>query len=385
MKLSNVLGAVLVVLLVVVTVSLLGSYVLGYPVLLGYVESGSMSDTLEEGDGFVSVPAPLAGDAGQNDVVVFQAEEIHGGDLTTHRIVEERPEGYITQGDNNPFTDQSTGEPPVTDGQVKAVALTMNGEVVRIPQLGSGAAMVSSTLDTAERTVAGALGVRRLGSEQLAYILFGAGTLLFLATLLVGTEHRKRERARSRSRPGVIDMRLVLVGCIVLIWVGATAGMIAPAGTETYDIVSTEGDSSNPTIIPVGETDSFESELHNGGVLPTVSYLEPRSDGIEITPNQHRMGRNETANATVTFHALDETGRVVRSMTEYRYFAILPAPVIDSAYQTHPWLPYLLINTVLTVPFVFLWLVIGGTPTTVRLRNRDRPTSSGIFEKILGG
>ena len=383
MTLNRLLTLVVAGMLAVVLVALLAGHVLGYPVLLGYVESGSMEPALNEGDGFIAVPAPLAGDVETGDVVVFEAEQLHGGELTTHRVVEQRADGYITRGDANPFTDQSRNEPPVTDGQVKAVALTADGEVVRIPHLGTAVEAIGATLDRVERAVAGWFGVPRLGSQQLASLLFGLGLVTFALALLGDKTDRDRSRSRSRLRSGVIDTRLVLAVSIVLVCGAATLAMVVPAGTETYGIISTEGDSENPTIIPTGESDSFEFEVHNGGFVPTVSYVEPRSGGIDIDPDRIALGTNETANATVTFHAPDETGYYQRSLTEYRYLALAPPAVIDTLYQTHPWLPYGLIYTVLGFPLVLLWAALGGRDSALRVRRRTRDRPSGIVDSLV--
>ncbi|KPN31210.1 signal peptidase I [Halolamina pelagica] len=123
--------------LVLVVASLLLGQVLGTPVLLGYVETGSMEPTLEPGDGFVAVPAAVTGDVEEGDVIVFRAEELQGGGLTTHRVVGETERGYITRGDANPFTDQDGNEPPVKEGQIVAEALQIGGSVVVIPNLGT--------------------------------------------------------------------------------------------------------------------------------------------------------------------------------------------------------------------------------------------------------
>ena len=384
MKLTRLLEFAVAGTLALLVVALLAGHFLGYPVLLGYVESDSMEPTLNEGDGFVAVPGPLAGEVGTGDVVVFEPEQMHGGDLTTHRIVDERADGYVTQGDGNIVTDQSGGEPLVTDGQVRAVALSVDGTVVRIPHLGTGVEAVGSLLDRAERTVAGWFGAPRLGSQQLAYLLFVLGVLAFGATF-VGDASGERDRSRSRSRslPDVVDNRLVLAGALVLLCGGAMVGMVGPAGTETYGIVSSESNSTNPTIIPSGESDSFEYRVHNGGFLPTVSYMEPGSSGIDIEPDHVSLGANETASATVTFHAPEETGYYLRSMTEYRYFAILPPAIIERGYAVHPWVPYTLILAVIVAPFLTLWLLLGGSQAKVRIRRRNRERSGGPLDSVL--
>lgn len=358
--------------LVVVLLSVVLGHLLGVPVLLATVDSGSMEPTLSTGDGFVAIPATIAGSPGVGDVVVFRAEAVHAGQFTTHRIVDERPGGYVTQGDANPVTDQSSGEPLVTEGQITAVSLTIGGEVVRIPHLGTGGDAIGSALARAEGAVAGLLGVRGLGPDQLALLLFGLGTAAFAVSFL-GERSTRRARSRERSRSATerFDVRWLLAGSVFLVCAGATVGMVVPAGTETIGIVSSEGDSANPTTVPVGGSDSYESARHNAGVLPTVSYFEPRSTGIDVSPARLELSRGETVNATVTLRAPDETGYFLRSYTEYRYFDVLPTPVLDGLYHAHPWVPYLVINALFGGTVLAAWTVFSG-PTTIRLRNRKR-------------
>ncbi|MFB6159612.1 MAG: S26 family signal peptidase [Haloferacaceae archaeon] len=71
-----------------VVFSLVVGGLLGQPILLSYVTSGSMQPTLDPGDGFVAIPTAIAGPVDEGDVVVFRAEQVNDGDLTTHRVVE---------------------------------------------------------------------------------------------------------------------------------------------------------------------------------------------------------------------------------------------------------------------------------------------------------
>lgn len=363
------LGGILVLSLV------LGS-VLGQPVLVAYVETGSMSPTLEAGDGYVAIPAALAGDVETGDVVTFESESIHGGALTTHRIVDERPTGYITQGDANPFVDQSQGEPPITDGQIKAVALSVGGDIVTIPNLGVVASTAGSAFGWVEGVVASLFGTNRLGPSQLMVVLFGVG----LVTLVFGAfddsdGNRSGASDRDRSRVTGFDERYLLIACIGLVCIAATLAMVLPAGGGTYDVVSSEGNSSSPTIIPVGETDSFQYQVHNGGVLPIVSYLESETDGLETAPSRFELGPGDGANATVTLHAADETGYHVESMQEHRYLLVIPPGAMDALYTVHPWAPYLAIYAVLAGPLWLFWWLFGGASERSRPRRPSRSSS----------
>jgi len=78
--------------LALVVVLLIVGQLLGQPILLGYVATGSMEPTMDAGDGFVSVSSAVTGDVEEGDVVVYQARELHDGGLTTHRVVGETEE-----------------------------------------------------------------------------------------------------------------------------------------------------------------------------------------------------------------------------------------------------------------------------------------------------
>jgi len=135
---------------------------------------------LSPGDGFIAIPAPIAGGIGVGDVVTFDAQEIEGGGLTTHRVVEETERGYVTRGDNNPFTDQDGGEPVVQEADIVAKALTVGGGVVVIPHLGTVAMGFQSALDSVQTWLAVTFGVRSLqGTQGLAYIFFGLSAVAY--------------------------------------------------------------------------------------------------------------------------------------------------------------------------------------------------------------
>ncbi len=372
------------VILVIILISLIFAYFTGQPALLSFVYSGSMEPTLKTGDGFVAIPSAIAGDVGVGSVVVFESEHVHGGDLTTHRIVEERSEGYITQGDANPVSDQSGGEPAVSDGQIKAVALQLNGEVVRIPHLGTVVLTLQSGLAEIERTIAGIFGLHQLGPERLAYLLFGLGTISYVLSFYwTGTGRRSRNgtRDRTRRREGIFSTAVIIAAFTIVIVIATTLAMVMPAGITTIPIVSSESNPDRPDVIRAGGTSEFNMSVHNAGYIGTVSFFEPASGGVEVDPNRIDLARNESANVTVTMHAPQELGLYQRSVREYRYLAVLPDSVIAGAYAIHPWIPYILVNVVIGSVIVVTGLFLGaGSGGKVRLRSRKRTRGDGLLE-----
>ena len=348
----------------------------GVPVLVSYVETGSMEGTIDAGDGFVAVPAEIAGPVEAGDVVTFEAKEIEGGGLTTHRVVEETDHGYVTRGDANPFTDQDSDEPHVTDGQVVAKALQVNGEVVTIPHLGTAAMTIGDAMTWVQAQLASLLGMPQLlGTEGLAYIFFGAGALLLL-TGVIGDIGRNTGRStdRQRSRKGIYDGRTLVVLLIVFVLVVTAGTMLLASGSDETGIVSAEFDSDRPDVIPTGETETHTRELGNDGVLPMVVVLEPASEGVAVNDSVHHLERGDRVNATVSYTAPPETGHYLRSVDEYRYFGVLPTAVIERLHSIHPWLTLSAVTTTVVSPLaIAIFLVFGTGRIRTRERRRKKP------------
>ncbi len=369
MEAKQVAGQLLQFLVAVVVVALIAGQLLGQPVLLSFVTTGSMEPTLNPGDGFVAVPPELAGGVGQGDVVVFEAEEIEGGGLTTHRIVDVTEQGYITQGDANPFTDQDSDEPPVREPEIVAVAWQPGGSVLAIPGVGTLVTGIQSVLGYLQQWLAQLLGTRALlGTQGIAYLLFGSSIILYFVAGIFETERKDRERTTSRDT-GTGSRRVMLVLTLVVL-TGATAAMLVPAQTQGFGIVSAEFDSDSPDVIRQGTTESYTYTVHNTGVIPVEVMLEPAGDRIDATPDQLSIESRSRANATVTITAPPETGRYQAYLEQHRYLRVLPKTVIESLYGIHPWVPIVAINTIIGVPFyVFGLLILGEGRVRARKRN----------------
>ncbi len=365
-----------------VVLSLLLGQVLGTPILLGYVETGSMEPQLQPGDGFVAIPAAVAGDVDEGDVIVFRAEELQGGGLTTHRVVGETERGYITQGDANPFTDQDGDEPPVKEGQIVATALQIGGSIVVIPNLGTLVTGLQGAFGSVQQRLAILTGSRALlGTQGLAYALLALSGLLYVYDLTIGGGE-DRDRSRDRDREQGVSPALIVVVLAAVLVTAATAAMVVPGGTQQFGVVSAEFDSENPTVIPQGESSTLPYTVPNAGLVPVVTYLEPGSEGVAVSPNRVRVAGRDEATVEMTLSAPPETGYYRRFVTEYRYLALLPGPMIDSLYRLHPWLPILVIDAALAGGVALMGLfVLGGR--RVRVRNRESRHSRSTWRRLL--
>jgi signal peptidase len=361
-------------------VALAAGQVLGQPVLFGFVETGSMAPTLAAGDGFIAVPAALAGPVEPGDVVVFRAETVGDGGLTTHRVVDETDRGYVTQGDANPFTDQASGEPPVRRAEIVAVAWAPGGQVLAIPQLGTGVLALRAALDTLQTTLARLLGTDALlGPAGIGYLIAGAAAALYAVDWLAARRAAGRDGDRSRARPtdrnAGTSTRVAVAGFTLLLLAGATVAMVGPAGPQQYEVTSAEFDSDRPTVVRAGETTTVDYRVTNSGVVPVVVYVTPASRGVTVPSERLTLAPRSTRDVAVTLSAPAEIGAYDRYVVEHRYLALLPVGVIDGLYRVHPWTPVVVIDALVGIGFYLLAVRLVGRGR-VRLARYDRPDAT---------
>ncbi|MFC4249151.1 signal peptidase I [Natribaculum luteum] len=376
--------AVGLVVAAVVVLLVLGQ-VLGQPILLGYVATGSMEPTMDAGDGFVAIPGVVAGPIEEGDVVVFDADELHGGGLTTHRVVGVTDEGYVTKGDANPFTDQDGGEPPVSDAQIVAVALQINGEVVTIPHLGAVIMGIHGVLESGYGILASTVGLTTsASSDDLGSLLVGLGVaLLGVGLLLDRLGPTQRQTSRSTSREHVLALRATLGVIVVVLVTVATAAMVAPSGVTEYGLVSTDDPTDDPQIVAPGETTELSRTVDNAGFVPVVVVLEAESEGVAVDPGRVTVGSRTTTTVTVTLTAPDETGDYVRHVGEYRYLAVLPPSVLGRLHAVHPLVAIAAVDAVVVgVTVAVVLAVFGGGDLRLRSAGDHVPLSTRIERKL---
>ncbi|SEL81471.1 signal peptidase I [Haloferax larsenii] len=358
----------------IVVISLVVGQLLGQPVLLGYVTSGSMSPTLHTGDAFVAVPEPFAGEIEPGDVIVFNAVELQGGGLTTHRVVEETERGYITKGDNNPFRDQSSDEPVVTEDRIVATALQINGNVIRIPGLGTAIATVRNTVSGAQTALTTALGVDSpFGSQGLSGLFISVGLVLFLFIFvddLRDGQQRRRDRKRSRTDSDAIDGRWVALGLAFLVLVPANAAMLAPSGTHQ---VAVDGDELSDDVQPGDQVENgFTAK--NGGLVTMLIFLETTHPDAEMSQHRLVVPRGKSATATLFVTAPPPRKQTVVTITERRYFLILPPGIIEQLHSVHPVVAIAAFNVLILLSVsAMVGAVFGFGSKRLRDTSRDLP------------
>ncbi|TKR25737.1 signal peptidase I [Natronomonas salsuginis] len=356
-------------LLVLFVVSLVLSGLLGQPILIGYVETDSMSPALDPGDGFVAIPAELSGEIHENDVVVFQAEFLHGGGLVTHRVVGETDSGYITKGDANPIADQSgRGEPPVQNEQIVAKALQINGQLVVLPNLGALVETIQGVVEGTQLRLAGLFGTRLfLGAHGIAIL---SSILLFFVyiglTLQETAQRPGREYERDSTRSTGMSSHVFVVAIILMLVTATTLGMVLPSTTHELEAITS--DSETVTL-----------NVDNAGFLPVVVHFESNSGSITVDPQRLYVPSQSSQEAKVVLPPPESADDMRRYLDERRYFALLPQPILTTLYRFHPWAPILVIDALIAVPFYLLGIGLLGTG---RIRNRSRDRELPVLTRV---
>lgn len=370
MRLRSAAGTAVTVLLVVGAGLILVTQVFGFPSPISFVATDSMEPQLQPGDGFIGVPKPLAGEIERGDVVTFEAQEVGGGGLTTHRVVEETDQGYITKGDANPFRDTAAGEPPVQESQIQLVVVQFNGEIVAIPYIGRLQSIAQGTVATAVN----ALGISAVSASNPGVIVGIVGFILVVVAGLYEALTPENERTLSRSmrREGVIDSRLLLVGLLVVLSLPLLSVSAVPSSTDELTIISSEApDPDDPSIIEVGNYTEANVTIENGQPIPMVIIVEPASEGVRVYDQVLPAASGETVTSRFRVYAPDETGPFVRSRSTSYYIHSLPTSVIAFLHRIHPVVAFAATIGVVLAPVAIGFLLVVGN-RQIALRDVSR-------------
>ena len=344
------------IILVLVGILLIGP-LLGYPVGLVFVETESMEDTIEVNDGFVALPVELVGTVERGDVIVFQAEKLHGGKVTTHRVVGETDQGYITQGDNNPVTDQAGGEPPVQSEQIIAVAWQPGGSIFVIPHVGTVSVFINEVFETLEQHAMIILRPLGLGDVDFTLLVFATLVTAFILDSLLVRSRDSPIQEPSDSEPLFTTRQLIVIFAI-FVMIGASFGMVAPSGSHDIGIVSSSFASDRPDVIQQGTEETSEFTLRNGALIPMHVYLGSSSSWVTVHDEYVYLPPRSEKTIEVTQRAPDETGYFPMFLQDRRYFAILPEAAIVPLYRAHPWVPIAVINAMFATAIIAIGITL---------------------------
>lgn len=332
----------------------------GHPITLGYVETTSMEPALAPGDGFIAVSPLFAPPAEQGDVIVFESGTMDT-ELTTHRIVGRTPEGFITRGDNSPFTDQATGEPPVRPPQIVGRPITINGQILSIPWYGSAVETIQGALQSAVFS----LGLGQYPGAQVALGLLVVGVGVVLLTVVYGAMENNQRQISRRNTRSTIDSRVLLLIILIIVAVPLITMLGLAAETQQFTMLSSPG-GTGPNVVAPGGTHSFNFTVENRHFVPMVVIMDVPSGGASVSQRTFVLSHDESAKVRYTVVAPTEVGRFNRYKQEVRYPHVLPIKVLEWLHDRSPVLAGCTVVGVLLSPIILLFYFLIGF-RTIRL------------------
>jgi len=315
------------------------------PTILSYVTSDSMAPTLNINDYYFIVPKTIS-TPDVNDIVVFRSQ--HRG-YFVHRIIDRVDQGFITKGDNSPFTDQQSGEPFVTNSQIIGRVLTFQNQPVTVPWLWKFTRHFKflNTLIRKNWAVVG-------------------GGFLALSLLSFFVDQKRTPQKRERRKP--LRAKHVTLPAMGLMLIVSTLFMYLAQERLTFQYWSTYLREGSQYQRP--DTD-FEMmvEIYNMGPVPHFILIDAPQAKMNTLQLARYVGPNSTLEIPLLYHAKDQPGFYENEVKVYRFLPLLPPHILHDLLEVHPFLPILVLDFILLIPIYILYRWINPNQIiTLRLK-----------------
>ncbi|RLI28886.1 signal peptidase I [Candidatus Bathyarchaeota archaeon] len=320
------------------------SFVLDVPILFSFTMSNSMEPTIGTGDFFIVVPKFFISDIRVGDIILFYNPKYDFP--VCHRVVGLTDEGYITRGDNSPFTDQQAGIPPIREEHIIGKVLTFQGKPILTPKL--GLLILRIQLMIKGYTLPLALGLAVLGA----------------VSLVTGKEYKLKKRKRVFK----LKVRYVFIGCLAFLVFFTALLMVSKSQTVEFKYLATD----LPThgyIIMLGGRSEWSIIVNNTSLIPFYIYVTPLTDGL-TTENESlglvMPGAGEEFKLQI--RAKNKIGWYTEKAGVYLYIAILPEDLVKKLADIHPYAPILMTTFAICLPFTLVYFIIEERDRVVRIK-----------------
>jgi signal peptidase len=285
-----------------------------------------MEPLIHVNDAFIVVPARTVQ---MGDIIMFRPVVLQAP-FITHRIVGMGDRGYITKGDNSPYQDQESREPEVRLERIVGKVLTINGQPLIIPGLGSFSA--------------GALALLGKNTRTLAAIFL----LLGILAAFIGRHHAAHKpKPRRRIRLGQVYRFIVLSGIGVVI-----LSIFLGSHVTAVKYLVSEYPGSLGDQVELNQPGQLKLEAKNNGLFPVrtvITGVAPLS--VAQAPEYIRPLSSQTVVLDVAAHR--ETGVQQGYVQIYNYPALLPGAWIAALHGVSP-----MLAAMSTGMAMGLWLVL---------------------------
>jgi signal peptidase I len=331
-------------LLLVAGLFIVGGSLLGRPLLLAAVPTGSMRPALQPGDLIPVLPVWATGPLRDGEIVVYRQPD--GDRWIVHRIIGGDPIlGFTTKGDANDTPD----EKPVLPAYIAGVVPQSGGKPWRLPHLGQLSSSNQWLANPFTALVAGAAGG---------------------ALLLGGERKRKVRRRRGEERALTLYAALVFTAFLATL---LPAWALSSRVSLQYKVVTERPANIQAAgVYLVGEVHQEEILIQNPSLIPMIVLYQPDDPAIQFD----RAWRLIPPGGEDRFHvrvAQDQPGTYQSSLIVGVFVPLLP-----------PQLLLLLSRLGLGITAVILALVPAGLVTAIALLDPQvRLALRGLRNRLL--
>ncbi|MFA5523531.1 MAG: signal peptidase I [Tissierellales bacterium] len=341
-KLSKIINIILCIIVAVILLAAITSVVWQRPVLFSSVNSNSMYPLLQRGDMILIRSLSNEYKVNTGDMVVFSFEE---GSLSTkgwivHRVIGGNEEtGYVTKGDANNYTDQTTGaNPPVKREWIVSKVMTIGDKPLRIPLIGYIPLWIKS-FQTNPNSM-----------PIIAVILVG----IVGVSELINSNKRKKKKKRKK---GNLELQLVYFfgGLTITIIMGATMLATSQRIPVAYE-VSEKNQAiimgSNVGIIRIGEEiEKSLSELSNKGFFPIIATITSKDEQITFSHQLSTLKPSNQIEVSMQLKA-SKVGKFNTLIHVGMFYPFLPSKLIYILSLRSYWLALIIISLIPGLPLM---------------------------------
>jgi len=324
-----------------------------------------MYPLFERGDAVIIKPVDSS-KVKVGEIIIFHPD---GGSLgqqnwVFHRVIDGNPgDGFITQGDANGYTDQSTGTAPVQPGAIAAAAVALGEQTLRIRLLGYPSLWLE----------------QYNSSPYVMPVCLGAvGVLLIITELKDGGKRRRK----SATTPAYVIYPAAGVAICILL----AATQIAASSFLTFNYEVSPSSRGVLMVSPVGiiqQGDVIERDIATvggTGFLPMIVSVTTADGQFSFNKSLFLTNPGGKEKVVATVEA-SQAGKFKSMVHVGMFLPTLPPVLVHSLARVNYWLALGAVSLVPALPLV-LWPVINR-----RLRRQmsraARRRAARIRQKLL--
>jgi len=333
-KLVDIFAVTLLIVMLVITLS---GFILSHIPLVAYVVTDSMEPTMKVSDVFFIVPKLLAGKPNIGDIVVL--EYPNNPNIVVHRIVGITEQGYITQGDKSPFSDQQGGYPFAKEEMIIGKVFYLFNKPLLIPKIGAPLSFLSFLL-----------------AKNLFWVAVGMGGLGILSLKFSQPKHTIK---RKNKKPTFKVKHLYFV-CLFILASSSIFMMVTKTGVSKIDYLTSEAalEDDLHAVLP-GSNIKREAILENNGFLPLYVMVQTENSNIHIEKANHLLWPGSSERVQIDVTTSPEIGWHSEQIRFSTYLPLMPLILIEKLSQVNYYLPIVFISSFILLIGSMVYKLIG--------------------------